>query len=227
MHANDVVPVEKIIDALWGDRPPSHARNQVHVYVCALRGLLASAGLSRAILETHHAGYRLRVPPGARDIDELEETVAAARRALAAGDRDRAADLFRHALSLWRGRPLGGVQADFARWEAALLEERRLALAIEYTAVQIGRGRHAEVVPDLLRLVRAHPMNEALRVHLMLALCRSGRPGDALSVYREGRRILIDELGIEPGPALRRAEAAILRGHPVDDPVRDAEHRRS
>lgn len=221
LHANDIVPVDGIVDALWGERPPAHARNQVRVYVCALRGLLAAAGLGRTVLETHPAGYRLRVPSGARDIDQLDGEAAAARRALAAGDRDRAIEHLRRALSLWRGRPLGGVDADFARWEAALLEERRLALVIACTGLEIARGRPAEVVPELRRHVRDHPTNEALRVRLMLALCGSGRPGDALAVYRDARRALVEELGIEPGPALRLAEAAILRGeHPPDpEPV--------
>jgi DNA-binding SARP family transcriptional activator len=216
LRANDIVPFGEIVDALWQDRPPSRARNQVHVYISGLRYQLDHAGLGRGILQTHHVGYRLAVPAGARDIDRLETHVAIARRLLGTGELDRAAEHLRLALNLFRGRPLDGVEADFARWEATLLQERRLALVTDYAKAEIARRRPEAVLAELFRCVRAHPTHEALRGQLMLALYWSGRPADALTVYREGRQVLVDELGVEPGPLLRQAQATILRGESLN-----------
>jgi len=215
LRANEIVPVCDIVDALWGDWPPPRARNQIHVYISALRCQLDHVGLGRGILQTHHVGYRLVVPPGARDIDRLDGHVAAARRLLGAGDLERAAEHLRQALSLFRGRPLDGVEGDFARWEATLLQERRLALITEYARAEIARGHPETILADLFRHVRANPTHEALREQLMLALYWSGRAADALAVYRQGRQVLVDELGVEPGPALRQAQVTILRGVPA------------
>jgi len=216
LRANEVVPVRDIVDALWGNRPPVRARNQIQVYICALRCQLDHVGLGRGILQTHPVGYRLVVPPGARDLDRLEILTALARRATDAGE---VAEHLRQALTLFQGRPLDGVEADFARWEATLLEERRLALLTDYARAEIARGRPEAMLAELFRHVRAHPTHEALRAQLMLALYRSGRAADALAVYRQGRQVLVEELGIEPGPALRQAQTRILRAQDFHDPA--------
>lgn len=214
LRANDIVPFCEMVEALWGDRPPPRARNQIHVYISALRCQLDCAGLGRDILQTHHVGYRLALPPGTRDIDRLESHVATAHRLLGDGDLNGAAEQLGQALALFRGRPLDGVESDFARWEATMLKERKLALVTEYAKVEMARGHPETVVSELFRCVRANPTHEALREQLMLALYRSGRAADALTVYRQGRQVLVEELGVEPGPLLRQAQATILRGEP-------------
>jgi DNA-binding SARP family transcriptional activator len=123
---------------------------------------------------------------------------------------DEAAELLRQALGLWRGPPLAELDGSFARPERARLDEQRLSALEQRIAADLELGRHAQLVPELEGLVRAHPLRERLRGQLMLALYRCGRQAEALDVYRTGRRLLDEELGLEPGEELRRLERAIL-----------------
>ena len=160
---------------------------------------------------TSPAGYELRVAPGQLDLHRFEALVEQARGTAP----EEAAGLLRRALAEWHGPPLVDVQDEvFARIEAGRLEELRLAALEDRVDADLALGRHAELVAELQALVGRHPLRERLRARLMTALYRSGRQAEALDVFRDGRRRLVDELGVDPGPELRELEAAILRHDP-------------
>jgi DNA-binding SARP family transcriptional activator len=210
LKAGEVVSTDRLIDALWGERPPASALNSVRIYVSHLRKTLGSERLV-----TRARGYALAVAPGELDLDRFEQLAADGRAALAAGDAGRAAATLHDALALWRGPPLADVALEpCAPSELARLEALRLA-ALEYRVdADLALGRHAELVPELQALVDEHPLRERLGAQLMLALYRSGRQADALASYRQARRALQDQVGLEPGPELRRLEQAILTHDP-------------
>ena len=201
LHANEAVPRERLIDELWGEDPPETAATAIQVHVSQLR-----KSLGRDAIVTQSRGYLLRVGEGELDLDRFETAVARARDEPPA----EAADVLREALALWRGPPLAELDAPFARAERARLEEQRLAALEQRIDADLELGRQAQLVPELEGLVRGHPLRERLRGQLMLALYRCGRQADALAVYQTGRRLLDEELGLEPGEDLRRLERAIL-----------------
>ena len=206
LHANDVVPRERLIDELWGGEPPDTARTALQVHVSQLRKLLGSDRI-----ETRSPGYALHVEPGELDLERFQDLVAQARRLEPAA----AAGSLRQALSMWQGPPLAELEGHpFARRERLRLEELRLAALEERIEADFRLGRHAQLVPELERLVAEHPLRERLRGQLMLALYLSGRQAEALEAYRQGQRLLADELGLEPGEELRRLEKAILAQDP-------------
>src|SRR5262245_31374629 len=216
LNANRVVSVERLLDALWGERQPASGTKTLHVYVSQLRKLLAADRLV-----TRPPGYLLRVDP-----DELDETRFQRLRleAESVGLR-QAAELLRGALSLWRGRPLADLAyEEFAQAEIARLEELRASTLERRIDVEIELGRHLELAGELEGLVAAYPLREHLRRQLMLVLYRSGRQAEALEAYQAARRALVDGLGIEPGRELRELESAILRQDPALDlaPTGDA-----
>ncbi|HZT44840.1 MAG TPA: BTAD domain-containing putative transcriptional regulator [Gaiellaceae bacterium] len=199
LHANTVVSVDRLIDALWEDDPPENAQKALHVHVSGLRKLVG-----RERLETAPGGYSLRV----RD-DELD--LARFRRLHADGQ-------VAEVLALWRGPPLSEFAYQrFARAETARLEDERLACLEKRIDRDLEAGRHAEVTGELEALVAQHPLRESLRHRLMLALYRSGRQAQALEAYQEARAVLVDELGIEPGRELRDLHQAILNQDPALD----------
>jgi predicted ATPase/DNA-binding SARP family transcriptional activator len=201
-----VVSTDELIERLWGDRPPKTARVTVQTYVLRLRRLLGEP-----VIRTRAPGYLLPLEPGQLDLHRFDALVDRARRLREQGSAEAAADALDEALGLWRGQPLGDVGSDhLRRTEAVRLEERRMRAVEERTDVGLELGRHAELVNDLVQLVAAHPLRERLRGQLILALYRSGRPGDALEAYRDTRRTLIAELGIEPDRELQELQAAIL-----------------
>ena len=209
VRANEAVSTDALLEALWPGGPPARALNAVQVHVSGLRKLLGPAA---ARLETHHTGYVLTVEPGELDSDRFAELVAEAHAAAAAGDHAHAAGLLRNADGLWYGEPLADVRYEpFAQAEIARLEELRLAAREERIEAELVLGHPAEVVAELEALVAEHPLRERLRGQLMLALYRGGRQAEALAVYQDARRALVDELGIDPSPPLRELEAAILR----------------
>jgi DNA-binding SARP family transcriptional activator/ABC-type branched-subunit amino acid transport system substrate-binding protein len=214
IHRNTVVSLERLVDAVWDGRAPANAAKAVHVYVSHLRKLLPAG-----VLATRSPGYVLTVELDELDADRFERLVAEAG---AQEPRDAAATLA-EALALWRGRPLEGFEdAESAQPEIARLEELRLIAVERRLDAELALGHHDEAVAELERLVADHPFRERLRAQLMLALYRSGRQADALGAYREGRRVLVEELGLEPGTELRRVERQILdhdRG--LDVPRRD------
>jgi DNA-binding SARP family transcriptional activator len=208
LHANEVVPTERLIDELWGETPPATVSSALHVYVSRLRKLLGRNG--NAIV-TRAPGYVLELTPEQLDLRRFEQFVENGRWETAAGNAAAAKQAFDAALELWRGPPLADLgAAPWAEDEARRLEELRLVTIEERIDAELALGRHAEVVPELERLVGRHPLRERLRAQLMLALYRSGRAADALQTYTATRRIFVEELGLEPSEALRRLEQAIL-----------------
>jgi len=207
LRAGEIVSTDRLIDALWGERPPPSALNSVHIYVSQLRKALGNGRL-----ETHGHGYLLALEPEQLDLGRFERLLGDGRELLTSGDADRAAGALRAALGLWRGPPLSDVAFEpFAQAEIARLDELRLAALEERIEADLALGRHAELVPELEGLVREHPLRERLRAQLMLALFRSGRQSEALDAYQQARKLLSTELGLEPGRRLRELEAAILR----------------
>ncbi len=213
-----VVSVERLIERLWGDEPPSSAVGSLQAYVSNLRRALEpdrSAGAKASVLVTQAPGYRLDVPEDAVDVTRYERLVAEGEAALARGDVDRAASALRSARSLWRGAPLADVAYEsFALGEVERLEELRLVGVEAWARTELLAGRHAAVVGELEALVMANPLRSQLRRDLMLALYRSGRQADALRVYKEGRAVLRDELGVEPDADLQALEEQILLQSP-------------
>jgi DNA-binding SARP family transcriptional activator/streptogramin lyase len=201
LHANEAVSRDRLIDELWSSTPPETASAAIQVYVSQLRKLLG-----RDAIVTQPPGYLIRVEEGTLDLDRFEESVARARGA----PPDEAAELLREALGLWRGPPLAELDGSSARAERARLDEQRLSALEQRIEADLELGRHAQLVPELEGLVREHPLRERLRGQLMLALYRCGRQAEALDVYRTGRRLLDEELGLDPGEELRRLERAIL-----------------
>ena len=203
LHANETVSTSRLVDELWGERPPATADKLVQGYVHALRKQLGDG-----VLETRAPGYRLKVEPGSLDLTEFERLADEARRAPAA----HAVELRRRALALWRGPPLADVVLEGPeRHTLGRLSELRLTTQIERIDAELELGRHAQLVGELEALVAEHPYQERAAALLMLALYRSGRQAEALEVYRTVRRRLSEELGLQPGQELRDLEAAILR----------------
>src|SRR4051812_46834184 len=201
LHGNETVARDRLIEELWGGNPPDTAATALQVHVSKLRKLLGPD-----VIVTRAPGYRIQVGEGDLDLGRFEKTVA---RAQAAGAAEAAA-LLGEALALWRGVPFAELDAPFARAERARLTEQRLWALEQRIDADLELGRNAELVPELERLVHEHPLRERLRGQLMLALYRAGRQADALDAYRAGRRLLDEELGLEPGEELRRLERAIL-----------------
>ena len=209
LHANEVVAVDKLVDELWGEQTPPSATKIVQNYVSKLRHALDNG---RPLLHTRAPGYVLELEPGQLDVDRFESLLAEGRRALELGDAAKAAGTLREALDVWRGPPLADFTYEsFAQAEIARLEERRLLALEDRIEADLALGRQADLVPELEACVARYPLRERLRGQLMLALYRSGRQAEALRVYADTRRVLVDELGIEPGEDLRRLEQRILR----------------
>lgn len=207
-----VVSADRLAEGLWGDDPPPSAAATLQVYVAHLRKALGPAAI-----QTRTPGYVLAVDPEQVDAVRFERLVRAGRARLGS-DPAEARALLAEALALWRGPALADVAAeDFARPEAARLEELRLVAQEEQAEADLALGRHAELVPDLRAHVDEHPLRERSWAQLVLALYRAGRQAEALRAAAEVRRVLADELGLEPSPALRRLEAAVLAHDPALD----------
>ena len=210
IHANEPVSTDRLVDELWGASRSTSAAKVIHNYVSKLRRVLGEG-----VLVTRGSAYELRVEPGELDLDSFNELVEDGRQALAAGDPGRAAAVLGSALALWNGPPLADFAYEqFARAEIERLEGLRLAALVERTDADLQLGRQIAVVAELEALIAQYPLHERLRGQLMLALYRSGRQAEALQVYQETRRTLVDELGIEPAPELQRLERQILNHDP-------------
>ncbi|MDQ4104313.1 MAG: winged helix-turn-helix domain-containing protein [Actinomycetota bacterium] len=217
LSANRVVPVERLVEDLWEEKVPEGAAGALRVFVSRLRKTLREAG-GNAILLTKPPGYLLQIERDALDAARFEDLLTEGREHAARGDHETAAARLRQALSLWRGPALADVaDAPLARAEAARLEEARLAALEERVEADLACGRHVEVVPELNHLTKAHSLRERLWGQRMVALYRSGRQAEALHVYQELRRLLAEELGLEPSTELARLENAILRHAPELD----------
>jgi predicted ATPase/DNA-binding SARP family transcriptional activator len=205
------VSVDQLTADLWAGDGPADAANAIQALVSRLRG---AAG--RDVIEHGPGGYRLAVPPGQVDARAFEQLVAAGRDALAGGDQAGGAALLREALALWRGPALADVaDAPYAAAPVTRLTELRLAALEDRFDAELATGRGGELVPELEELAAAHPLRERLRGQLMRALYAAGRQADALAAYEDTRRVLADELGVDPSPGLSAVHLAILRGDPA------------
>jgi DNA-binding SARP family transcriptional activator len=206
LRANEPVSPDRLVQAVWGERPPATATHAIHVYVSRLRKALGAEAIGHT-----GAGYVLRVAPGRLDLERFETLVAAGRQELLSGEPARACELLDDALALWRGPALAGLQLeDFAQTSVSRLDELRLAAATTRLEAKLTLGLHCEVIAELEELTAEHPHDERLCGLLMVALYRAGRQGDALACYQAARRTLSEDLGIEPSESLRDLEAKIL-----------------
>jgi DNA-binding SARP family transcriptional activator len=209
LRANELVSTDHLIDQLWGATPPARSAKTIQVYVSRLRKELGSGRVT-----TQPPGYVLHVDSSELDLVRFQQLAAEAR----LDPPDIAACKLREALALWRGPALADLAYElFAQPEIARLEELRLAAVEQRVDADLALGRHADLVGELEALVLRHPLRENLRAQLMLALYRSARQAEALDAYREARRELSEELGLEPSEGLKRLEAAILRHDPALD----------
>ena len=208
LQTGSTVSADRLIDGLWGDDPPASALKLVQLYVSHLRKALGEED----VITTHGRGYELRLARHDVDAGRFE-------RLLAQGAA-------REALRLWRGAPLADVAGEpFAAPEIRRLQELHTA-ALEVAIDQdLDAGRHREALPEIDGLLAAEPLREPLHARRMLALYRCGRQADALEAYREARRTLIEQIGVEPGPELQRLHEAILRQDPALDPPVDGSRR--
>jgi len=200
----------ELIDALWGEEPPSQALAALRTYASRLRKVL-----DPGVLVSESGGYAVRgLAEGALDLAVAQDLAAEAEKARGAGDLCHAREVLDRALHLWDGETLAGVPGPYAEAQRVRLEEWRLQLLESRLDMDLEQGCHAEAVAELTALTAAHPLRERLRELLMLALYRSGRQAEALAVYADTRRLLADELGVDPRAGLRELQQRILQADP-------------
>jgi DNA-binding SARP family transcriptional activator len=216
VNAGETLNTDRLIEELWGERPPATAAKTVQVHISRLRKALAGAGNGwEDLVVTREHGYQLEVDPERIDSRRFERLLAEGRSELGANRPERAAPALEEALALWRGRPLADLAYEaFAQNEIARLDDLRVTAQEHLIEAKLALGGHAEVVGQLEALIGEHPYREGLRAQLMLALYRCERQADALQAYQDARSTLVEELGIEPGERLRELERAILAQDP-------------
>jgi DNA-binding SARP family transcriptional activator/tetratricopeptide (TPR) repeat protein len=209
-----IVPTEVLIDRIWDTEPPPKARESLAVYITRLRAALRQAVGDSVRLVGRSRGYELDVDPDVVDLHQFRRLRRQADALAGNGDADHAALLLREADRLWRGQPFAGIRGDWmARMRASLEEERRAAV-LKRVECELELGRHADLVGELGNLLAQYPLDEAFIAHQMTALYGSGRAGEALSLYRDTRSQIIDELGTEPGPVLAELHQRVLTQDP-------------
>jgi DNA-binding SARP family transcriptional activator len=217
LQQNRAITQQQVINAVWGDAEPRSAGNLVQRHISGLRQVLELSrypvGESGRLAWTN-AGYVLTVPTGGLDLDAFEREVEAARKARVTGDPASAAEMLRSALGLWRGPLCDGLASPFLDAQRDRLEERRIGIIEERIELDLAVGDRDDVIAELRQLVSEHPFRERIHGLLMLALYRSGRRADALAAFREARRLLREELGVEPAAALQRLHQQILSADP-------------
>ncbi|MFD5424028.1 BTAD domain-containing putative transcriptional regulator [Streptomyces sp. NPDC127084] len=220
MHEGRTATAAQLIDALWGEDPPSQALAAVRTYASRLRKVLGPDALA-----SESGGYAMRTPSDALDLHVAQELICAAEKAREAGDRAQARALTAKVLGMWDGETLASVPGPYAESQRVRLEEWRLQLLETRLEMDLDVGHHTEAVSELTALTAAHPLRECLRELLMLALYRSGRQAEALAVYADTRRLLADELGVDPRPELSRLQQRILQAD--EELARPAEEAKS
>ncbi|MGW6199093.1 BTAD domain-containing putative transcriptional regulator [Kribbella sp. NPDC055110] len=208
LRPNQVVPADELVELVWNDAPPSSGTRIVPTYAYRLRQLLP-----KGVLVSSRDGYSLRIAPDALDLTRFERLVSAAH---ATDNLDEAAENLSEALALFKGEPLSGLPGHYVNVERHRLTERRLKVLAERIDLDLERGRYGDLVPELVALVEADRLREQFAGQLMLAYWRSGRSSEALGTYTRTRAELVEQLGVEPGPALRAIHERILRN---DEPV--------
>ena len=214
MHANHTVALDSLVEELWDGDPPRTGLSTLRTHLYHLRGVLRDdAGVARDVLVTRPSGYLLRVPDEQVDARRFLRMGEDGRSLLQAGRVEEAAAALAAALDLWRGRCLPDVAHGrlLAAHVSRLEELRTCALELRVEA-DLHLGRHQQLVAELRDLTLTHPLNEWFHARLMIALHRSGRRGEALRAFQELRRVLDDELGVEPSPEVQRLQAGILAG---------------
>ncbi|MEU9531441.1 BTAD domain-containing putative transcriptional regulator [Streptomyces sp. NPDC048213] len=206
LRGGHTVTAAELIDGIWGDEPPSQALAAVRTYASRLRKVLGPD-----TLVSDSGGYAMRTAPDALDLTVAQELAAGAEKARAGGDRNAARSLLNKALGLWDGEALASVPGPYAEYQRTRLAEWRLQLTETRLDLDLEAGCHAEAVSELTALTAAHPLRERLRELLMVALYRSGRQAEALAVYADTRRLLAEELGVDPRAELGRLQQRILR----------------
>ncbi|TSB31530.1 AfsR/SARP family transcriptional regulator [Streptomyces benahoarensis] len=219
LNPGRIVPMDTLVEVVWNGRPPTTARTQVAICIAALRKKFKAEGVAEDIVITAHPGYLLNTEGHEVDSVEFTKLVGAAQQAVKEQRLDEAAQFYQSALDLWRGPALDGVTGQLVEEEARRLEELRLNAYDDHTAVQLELGNHQATIPELAAVVREQPLRERTRYHLMLAEYRSGRRADAMATFRDARRQLVEELGLEPGPDLQELHDAILRDDPALTPA--------
>jgi DNA-binding SARP family transcriptional activator/Tfp pilus assembly protein PilF len=217
LQVGHVVPLAQLVDALWGADPPTRARALIHTYVSSLRRVLAGglAATTGSVIIRRPPGYLLSVPPELVDLTVFQQRLATGRQALAEGHFAAAAALLTAAAELWRGEVLSDINGPWAEAERARLDQLRLAALEDRFDAELALDRSTGLVDELSHLVSKNPLRERLRGQLMRALYAAGCKADALACFQQGRRVLVDELGIEPSRHLRELHQAIL----ADDPI--------
>ena len=214
LEANRVVPVERLVEAVWGQDPPTTARAQIQMAVWQLRRRFAE-WTDAELIVSYPAGYAIEVPAATIDMLRFDQAVAAGRDAVRRGDIGSAVQQLRGALDMWRGSAASGVDSRVVQAAVLRLDEQRLGVLEECLELELRLGRHHEVIGELKELVTAYPLREGLQAHLMLALYRAGRQAEALGAYREAHRVLTEEYGLDPGEQLAALERAILTNDPA------------
>ncbi|MFE2023238.1 BTAD domain-containing putative transcriptional regulator [Streptomyces sp. NPDC059499] len=222
LHAGQVVSSDRLIRAVYGHTPPATARAQLQISVSGLRRLFGVHGVED-VISTHPHGYLVRADEESLDALRFDSLVARARKLHDGGRQEEAAATYREALGLWRGSPLEGLSGEVVESGAGRLTEQRITATEEHIRLGLALGRHSVLVGELLDLIAEFPLRERLRGQLMLALYRSGRQAEALNVYRETRKLMLDELGVEPDVRLRQLEHSML----VTDPRLDLPESRA
>ncbi|WP_306192411.1 MULTISPECIES: AfsR/SARP family transcriptional regulator [unclassified Streptomyces] len=219
-----VIPVPTLMEEIWSVNPPQSALTTLQTYILQLRRRIGvamgpgSAGSVKEVLATRHGGYLLQIPAADIDVRQYETLAREGQAAFETGDNQVAADRFRAALDLWRGRTMVDVRlGPVLEIEVMRLEASRLVTVERRIDADLRLGRHAELIAELVELTARHPRHEGLHSQVMVALYRSGRQSSALDVYRRLRGRLIEELGVEPSPQLQRLHQAMLAVDPLLD----------
>ncbi|GAA0538161.1 hypothetical protein GCM10010172_19320 [Paractinoplanes ferrugineus] len=219
LRENRVISNDALIQGLWGEAPPPTALRALRVYISQLRKFFAVLGVDeeQCTIITQPPGYRLIVPWGSLDRHHFDEFRRRAKDSAEGGDIAGATGCYRSALELCRGRALADVRGESALIESSALwlDETRLSVALRYVDLQLQMSQHLDMISELTMLANDHPFNEGVHSRLMIALYRSGRTGDALAVFRTIRSLLVDELGTDPGPEIRRVQQMILSAEPI------------
>ncbi|MEU5835368.1 BTAD domain-containing putative transcriptional regulator [Streptomyces diacarni] len=208
LRSGHTATAEELIDAIWGEEPPEQAKAALRTYASRIRKAL---GPDADLLVSESGGYSLHTGPEAPlDVETAHDCAVRADKAASGGDRTQARELYGAALAQWDGEPLARIPGPYAEHQRIRLEEWRLSLLELRLDLDLQVGCHAEAVSELTALTAAHPLRERLRELLMLALYRSGRQAEALAVYADTRRLLADELGVDPRPELAELQQRIL-----------------
>ncbi|MEU5717081.1 BTAD domain-containing putative transcriptional regulator [Streptomyces sp. NPDC020403] len=218
IHANRIVPINSLIDAVWRSAPPATADKQIQTCVWRLRNAFTAAGAPVDLIETGQGGYRIRLDEEELDAHAFEKAVRRARELVAAGELEPAGAEYQRALAFYRGQPLADISGPLTYAVAAHWEERRFSVLEEWLDVGLSLGRHAELISELKPLVAEYPMRERLCAQLMTALHQSQRRAEALTVYRNSRLAQIKNLGLEPSAGLQELHQKILSGEPIAPP---------